>query len=99
MQLKPFKELIAMSKEKIDETMAGPRARRIKAQAELERAELENEIEQLKSEIQELFADKDGHKNFTFKPLMDKLDRLALLERREKQYDKVLKQLFPKEAA
>lgn len=85
----------AMSKEKIDEAMSGPRARRIKAQAELERAELENDIEKLKSEIQELFADKDSHKNFTFKPLMEKLDKLALLERREKQYAKVLKQLFP----
>lgn len=95
MELKPFKDLLALSKEKIDETMAAPRARRIKAQAELERAELENEIETLKSGIQELFADKDGHKSFTFKPLMDKLDKLALLERREKQYAKVLKQLFP----
>jgi hypothetical protein len=95
MQLKPFKEIIAMSKEKIDEAMAAPRARRIKAQAELERAELENEIETLKSGIEELFADKDSHKSFTFKPLMEKLDKLALLERREKQYAKVLKQLFP----
>lgn len=95
MELKPFKQIIAMSKEKIDETMAGPRARRIKAQAELERAELENEIESLKAGIEEMFADKDAHKNFTFKPLMEKLDKLALLERREKQYAKVLKQLFP----
>lgn len=88
---------MAMSKEKIDEAMAAPRARRIKAQAELERADLENEIEKLKAEIQELFADKDAHKNFTFKPLMEKLDKLALLERREKQYVKVLDQLFPKD--
>lgn len=95
MNLKPFKDMLAMSKEKLDESMAGPRARRIKAQAELERAELEAEIAQLNGEIEEMFADKDAHKNFTFKPLMQKLDRLALLERREKQYDKVLKQLFP----
>lgn len=97
MQLKPFKEIIAMSKEKIDEAMAGPRTRRIKAQAELERADLENEIAKLSNEIQELFCDKDTHKNFTFEPLMEKLDKLALLERREKQYVKVLKQLFPED--
>lgn len=97
MQLKPFKEFIASSKEKIDEAMASPRTRRIKAQAELERADLENEIAKLTAEIQELFADKDSHKNFTFKPLMEKLDKLALLERREKQYVRVLKQLFPED--
>lgn len=97
MELRPFKELIALSKEKIDEVMAAPRARRIKAQAELERAELESEIQTLEASIQEMFADKDAHKTFTFKPLMEKLDRLALLERREKMYEKVLKQLFPQD--
>ena len=36
MQLRPFKELIAMSKEKLDEAMAPIRARQVKSKAEME---------------------------------------------------------------
>lgn len=97
MQLKPFKDLLAMSQEKLDSAMAGPRARLIKGRAELERAELENEIRTLESQVEEMFVDKQKHKDFSFKPLMEKLDRIAILERREKQYAKVLKQLFPED--
>lgn len=92
MQLKPFKDLIAMSKEKIDEVMAAPRARKVKAQAEVELAELDSRIITLEQEAQELCTSKEG---IDFKKLFEKLDQLALSERRKKQYGKVLKQLFP----
>lgn len=97
MQLKPFKEIVAYSKEKITEVMAAPRARRLKAQAESELSDLDIEIITLEGKIEESFMQEESYKNFSFKSLIEQLDRLALLERRKKQYAKVLGQLFPKE--
>lgn len=97
MQLKPFKEIVAYSKEKITEVMAAPRARRLKAQAEAELSDLDIEIITLEGKIEESFVQDESYKNFSFKSLIEQLDKLALLERRKKQYNKVLSQLFPKE--
>ena len=93
MQLKPFKELIGLSKEKLDEAMAPIRARQVKSKAEMEMAQLDADILTLETEIQEMCIEKD----INFSRLLDKLDRIALLERRKVQYEKVLVQPFPKE--
>lgn len=95
MELKPFKDVIAMSKEKLTEVMAAPRARRLRAQAEAEMSDLDIEILTLEGKIEESFISEDSYKNFSFKNLLKQLDELALLERRKKQYGKVLGQLFP----
>src|SRR6185437_9941838 len=97
MELKPFKEIVAYTKEKVTEVMAAPRARRLKAQAEAELSDLDIEIITLEGKIEESLYAEDSYKNFSFKNLLKQLDELSLLERRKKQYDKVLKQLFPKE--
>lgn len=97
MQLKPFKEIIAYTKEKMTEVMAAPRARRLKAQAEAEMSDLDIEILTLEGKIEESLVTEDSYKNFSFKNLLEQLDKLALLERRKKQYAKVLLQLFPKD--
>lgn len=91
MKLKPFKELIAMSKEKLHEAMAPVRARLVKSQAELEMAKLDGELVTLESQIQEACIGKE----INFPALLDKLDKVALLERRKKQYAQVLRELFP----
>lgn len=93
MELKPFKELIAMSKEKIDEALAPMRARAVKARAELEMAKLEETRITLESCIQEMCVGKE----INFKTLLDKMDEYDLNERRLKQYTNVLAQLFPKD--
>lgn len=93
MKLKPFKELIAMSKEKLDEAMAPIRARQVKSQAELEMAKLDAEILTLESEVQESCTKKE----INFPALLEKLDKVALLERRKGQYTRVLTELFPQE--
>lgn len=90
--LRPFKELIALSKEKLDEAMAPVRARKVKAVAELELAELDTELVNNETKLQEICTSKD----INFKQLMDTLDDIALVERRQKQYSEVLEQLFPK---
>lgn len=91
MKLKPFKEMIAMSKEKLGEALAPVRARKVRSQAELEMAKLDDELIRLESTIQEDCT----NENIDFPRLLDKLDKVALLERRKKQYADVLKQLFP----
>jgi len=93
MQLKPFKELIALSKEKLDEAMAPIRARQVKSKAELELAQLEAEILNEETKVHEQCAEKD----INFRNLLNRLDTIALLERRKAQYSKVLEQLFPAE--
>ena len=94
MQLKPFKELIAMSQEKMDEAMAPIRARKVRAKAELKMSELDADIVTKETKVTELVAKKD----IDFEEVMDTLDELALLERRKEQYQDVLKQLFPEGA-
>lgn len=91
MKLKPFRELIAMSKEKLDEAMAPIRARQVKSQAELEMARLDADLLTHEGQVQEMCTQKE----INFPNLLDKLDKIALLERRKKQYGEVLKQLFP----
>lgn len=91
MKLKPFKELIALSKEKLDEAMAPIRARQVKSQAELEMAKLDASILTAETDVQESCAQKDIH----LPSLINKLDNLALLERRKEQYGEIITQLFP----
>jgi hypothetical protein len=98
MNLKPFKEIVAYTKEKVTEVMAAPRARRLKAQAESELSDLDIEIITIEGKVEESLYAEDSYKNFSFKILLEQLDKLALLERRKKQYTKVLKQLFPEDA-
>ena len=92
MTLKPFAEIIALSKEKLAESLAPIRARKVKSQAELEMAKLDDELVRLEADIQEQCAKED----LNFPALLDKLDKVALLERRKAQYEAVLAQLFPK---
>lgn len=91
MQLKPFKDLIALSKEKLDEAMAPIRARQVRAKADMELAEIDTSLLTLETEVQEMCTNKD----IDLKGLIRKLDNIAILERQKKQYAKVLKQLFP----
>jgi spermidine synthase len=91
MKLKPFKDLIAMSKEKLDEALAPIRARQVKTQAELKLAEIDEKIVTKETEVQELCTGK----SIDFEKLLKTLDDIAILERRKKQYDKVLAELFP----
>lgn len=93
MKLKPFKEIIAMSKEKLNEALAPIRARKVKTQAEMKKSEIDERIVVIESEVQEMCTTQD----INFDSLFEKLDKIALLERRKKQYDKVLSDLFPDE--
>ena len=91
MKLKPFKELIALSKEKIDEALAPLRASTAKAKATLKMAEIDEKIASLGQSIQELATSKD----INFDAIADKLDEVALLELRKTRFAEITGQLFP----
>ena len=91
MKLKPFATLIKLSKEKLDEAMAPIRAHKVKTQAQLEMAKIDESLVTLETEIQEKCAQKD----INFNELIKKLDDVAILERRKKQYAKIVSELFP----
>lgn len=93
MKLKPYKELIAMSKEKLDAALAPVRARQVQSQAELEMAKIDESLISNEASIQELCA----QKTIDFARLLRLMDEVALAERRKKQYGRILAELFPED--
>ena len=91
MKLKPFKEILKMSKEKLDSAMAPIRARQVQMKAELEMAKLEEKLVSLEARTQELCTSKE----IDFDSLIKVLDDHALTERRRDQYKKIVAELFP----
>ena len=93
MKLTPYKKILAMTKEAIDKTLVPVRARQAKQQGELEMMKIEEKILTLESEIQEITVKHP----LNYESLLSKLDSMALLERRKKQFEKVIKELFEEE--
>lgn len=90
-QLKPFKELLALSKEKLDEALAPIRARQVKAKADSLVANYEEELITLEKQITEACASKE----VDFENIANLLDKYALKERRKNQFESIYTQLFP----
>jgi hypothetical protein len=90
-ELKPFKEILSLSKEKLDEALAPIRARQVKAKADSLVATYEEDIISIERQITELCATKE----VDFEKLADLLDKHALKERRKNQFNNIYKQLFP----
>lgn len=92
-QIKSFKELISMTKEKLDEAMVPLRVRAAKAKAEGEKVKLEQKMLELETKINDLCAQKE----LDFNKIADLMDDYDLAERRLSQVTKLVKQLFPGE--
>lgn len=91
MKLKPFAELVAMTKEGVDKALAPIRARQVKMKAELEMAKIDESLISLEAKIQEMCSTKE----INFDTVLSKLDEYALAERRKKQFQKIINELFP----
>jgi hypothetical protein len=91
MKLPAYKDILKMAKEKIDDSLAPVRAMRAKKQAELEMAKLDEEIATKTAKIHEICCEKE----INFAKLIDMQDELALIERKKKQYGKILNEMFP----
>ena len=90
-QIKSFKELISMTKEKLEESMIPLRVRSAKAKAEGIKVEIETKMVDLEAEINTACASKD----IDFNKIVDLMDEYALAERQLEQVTKVVDQLFP----
>ncbi len=90
-KLTPYKKLLTMAKEAIDATLAPVRANAAKKQAELEMAKLDEKIATIDSELTVACSQKD----INFNNIIDKLDEIALAERRKKQFEKIITEMFP----
>lgn len=91
MELRPFKDMIALSEDKLKEEMAPIRARNIKSQAELEMSRLEANILKAETSVQEMCARPD----ICFTEVLNDLDDIDLMERRKRKCSDAIKQLFP----
>jgi hypothetical protein len=91
--VKSFKELISMTKEKLEESMIPLRIRSAKAKAEGLKVELETKMLDLETEINTACADKE----INFSKVADLVDEYELAERRLNQVTSLVDKLFPKE--
>ena len=89
--LKPFRELVALSKEKLDEALIPLRVRAAKAKAEGEVIKMEESLIKLETCINEMCAQME----LNFVSITDKIDEYELTERRLKQIQQLVAELFP----
>ena len=80
-----------MGKEAIDNALAPVRAFSAKKKAELEQAKLDERIATLESELTSVCSEKE----LDFDKIIDKLDDIALSERRKVQLEKIISEMFP----
>jgi len=93
MKLIPYKEALTMGKEALEAALAIPRAYKARKQAELEIATLDESIAVKEAAIQEACSSKD----LSFNHIIELQDSLAITERRKKQFQKIVKEMFPKD--
>jgi hypothetical protein len=91
MKLTPYQKLITMTKEAVDKTLAPVRSKSQHLKAQLEVSKLEERVATLEKEINETCSEKE----LNYDKIIDKLDELALTERRLKQFGKIISELFP----
>lgn len=88
--MKPYKELVAMTKEAVDTLLNPLRVRAAKAKAEGELVKLEEKMITLEKEINELCTKKE----LDFNLIGDKMDAYDLTERRLNQIKSLVDALF-----
>ncbi|MDD5355110.1 MAG: hypothetical protein PHY56_01010 [Candidatus Omnitrophica bacterium] len=92
-KLHPFKDILKMAKEAIDDSLAPIRANKAKKQAELEVAKMEEQMASQEAKVYEICSKKE----LDFNALIEAQDQYALMERRKNQFIKIIDELFPKE--
>lgn len=90
-KIKPFKDLVALTKEKLDEALVPLRVRAAKAKAEGEVIKLEETLISLETKINEACAKKE----LDFNSIGDLMDDYDITERRLTQIKGLVEALFP----
>jgi hypothetical protein len=90
-KLKPYSEVLKMSKEEIKELMIPIRAKQTKKQIELKLYEIEEEIMRNEANVQNICS----RYPLEIEHLIDAQDTLALMDRKHKKLQQMLDELFP----
>jgi len=91
LKLTPYSKLLALTKEGVDKLLAPVRSRSARKKAEYEVAKLEESLATFEKDITELCSKQE----INFGAILDKLDEYDLAERRVRQFNKVIEELFP----
>lgn len=91
MNLKPYAELMGMTPEERDVSLASSRVAEMKKKAEMEMARMNVEIISAETKIQKLSASYP----IDFAAMLDAIDTKELLGRRKEQYAQIIDEMFP----
>lgn len=91
MKLTVYEKVLTFAKEKIQEAMAPVRAREMKKKAELEMAKIDGRMIEQEGKIQEMASTYP----IDYDRMIGAIDELALLERRKKQFARIVEEMFP----
>jgi len=90
-KLTAYKKILTMGKEAVDAALSPVRANSARKKAELEMAKLDEKIATLESEINTTCSEKE----INFEKVIEKMDEIGLTERKKKQFEKIIAEMFP----
>ena len=93
MKLPKYKDVLKMSKDAVKDVLVPVRASRAKKQAELEMCKLDETIAVKQAELHEACTQEEVN----FSEIIEMQDTIALNQRKKKQYQKILDEMFPDE--
>jgi hypothetical protein len=93
MKLTPYKKALTCGKKALDKLLVPVKVNKAKKQAELEMCKLEEEIATSEVALHDLCT----REEVNFSAIIALQDKLALVQRKKKQYDKILTEMFPEE--
>lgn len=93
MKLPAYKDALKMGKDKIKEVLAPVKAKSAKKKAELEMCKLEEDIASNEALLHEECCKED----VSFPRIIELQDKIALIQRKQKQYQKILDEMFPED--
>jgi len=93
MKLLSYKEALKLGEKKLKEALIPVRVKKAKKQAELEMCKLEEQIAVKEAKLQEKCSDEEVN----FPSIIELQDELGLLNRKRKQYERILEEMFPED--
>jgi len=91
MKLKPYKEVIRMAKEVVDEALAPVKVMKAKRRLQFLIADVDDRIAEQENKIEAMCLEKE----IDFNTLAILQDELALMERRKRQFANIMEEMFP----
>jgi len=93
MKLKSYRDVLKMGEKKLKDALIPVRVKRARKQAELEMCKLEEDLANKEASLHEECAKED----VSFKKIIEMQDSIGLLNRKMKQYQQILDEMFPED--